>query len=120
MKIVLQSIFGAILAVTGVYVMYLYIISINTHTNVLFLVGSIILLGGAVFLFIKAGKSDKMFISKMPTIKPLEEASSSETSLASRLEKNNAMMGDWKKTNETKDRLRMLEIQASADTNPEG
>ena len=115
MQIILQAILGSILSVGGVYVMYLYITTINANNNIFLLIGSIVLLSVAVFLFIRAGKSDKMFMSKMPPIKPLEDAPESAT-LADRLQKNNEMMGEWKKTNQTKDRLRMLEMSAAAES----
>ena len=119
MQIVLQSILGVILSIGGVYLMYLYLTTINSSSNIVLLIGSLALLGVAVFLFIRAGKSDKMFISKMPPIKPLEDPDANAPSLESRLQKNSAMLGDWKKTNETKDRLRMLEISAAAESSPE-
>lgn len=107
----LQSLLGVVFTFAGVFVMYIYITSINTGANMLFLAGAILLIGAGVFLLVKAGKSDRTVVADMPPIKPLEAETAED-----RLAKNNELMGEWKKTNETKDRLRMLEIQASAES----
>jgi hypothetical protein len=112
LKIVGLTILAVILEISGIAVLYFYFVSLTTGGNIPFLIGSILLLGGGVYLFIVAGKSDRTVVSAMPPIKPLEEIGESAEE---RIKKNNAMMGDWVKTNETKDRLRMLELQANAE-----
>ncbi len=113
LKIIGLSFLGVLLDLTGIFVLYLYIISLNGSANILFLILSLVLIGGSIFIFIKTGKSDKTVVTKMPPIKPLEE---SINTADTRLAKNNAMMSDWEKTNKTKDKLRMFEIQANADS----
>lgn len=104
---------GVLFEIAGITCLYLFFTSLNTTINYLYLAASLLLIGAGVFLFIKEGGSDKTVVMAMAPIKPLEEIS--ETA-ESRLAKNNAMLGDWKKTNETKDRLRMLELQSNVDS----
>jgi hypothetical protein len=112
LKIIGLTLLGCVLDIAGIYILYLYFISLNAKGNLLFLIASILLIGTGVFLFIKMGSSNRTVETAMPPIKPLEEiGATAETRIA----KNNAMLGDWKKTNETKDRLRMLEIQSNAE-----
>src|SRR5258708_26522667 len=113
LKIIGLSFLGVLLDLTGIFVLYLYIISLNGSANILFLILSLVLIGGSIFIFIKTGKSDKTVVTKMPPLKPLEE---SINTADTRLAKNNAMMSDWEKTNKTKDKLRMFEIQSNADS----
>lgn len=103
---------GVLFEIGGITTLYLFFISLNNTVNYLYLVATLVLIGAGVFLFIKEGKSDKTVVMAMAPIKPLDEiTANAETRLA----KNNAMLGDWKKTNETKDRLRMLELQSNVD-----
>lgn len=112
LKIVGLTLLGVVLDISGIYILYLYFVSLNAKGNLLFLIASILLMGTGVFLFIKMGSSDRTVVAAMPPIKPLDEIG---TTAESRIAKNNEMLGDWKKTNETKDRLRMLEIQSNAE-----
>lgn len=104
---------GVLFEIVGITCLYLFFTSLNTTANILYLVASLLLIGAGVFLFIKEGKSDITVVMAMPPIKSLDEITASAES---RLDKNNAMLGDWKKTNETKDRLRMLELQSNVDS----
>lgn len=104
---------GVFFEIGGITCLYLFFVSLNNTPNMLYLVATVLLIGAGVFLFIKEGQSDKTVVMSMPPIKPLEEIGANAEE---RLAKNNAMLGDWKKTNETKDRLRMLELQSNVDS----
>lgn len=111
------SLLGIVLTLGGIFVMYLYINSLNTTPNIVFLVGSLAMVGGAVYLFILAGKSDTVILKRAGDLKPDTEPVITPVATdpgASKLAENNKMLRDWEKTNETKERLRMLEMSASA------
>jgi len=116
MKSVLFSLFGILAILGGVCLIYLFFIDLDIAANIFLLIGSFVLIGGGVFLLLFAGKIDTIILNrasrpeddKKPLImKPKDEG------LASKIDENNAMMAEWKKTNETKNRLRMLEISAA-------
>jgi len=117
MKMFLQTIIGLILIIGGIYIMYMYIETLDSNSNILLLLGSILMLTGGVFSLIRAGKSDTIILNRtrstesdtdIVTTPPIQSSGLENT-----VEKNNAMLHEWKKTNETKDRLRLLEIQAA-------
>ncbi|HWY80089.1 MAG TPA: hypothetical protein VNW29_07065 [Candidatus Sulfotelmatobacter sp.] len=110
-KTIIQTVAGIVFIFGGISIIYVFIINLNTNANLFFLALSIFFLCGGIYFFIKAGKSDSTVISRVPPMKStlFEEKSG----LSERLAKNNEIMGNWKKVNETKDRLRMIEISAS-------
>lgn len=112
-KIIALTLLGVVLVTGSIYLLFLYIMSLNTNGNFLYLGLTLVLSGTGVFLLYRAGKSDRTVVSSMPPIKPLSDGVSENSGLAGRLKQNNELLGQWKKTNETKDRLRMLEIQAA-------
>jgi len=63
-KCLLQSFLGLVLILGSVYVMFLYIISLDITANFLFFVGSLLLIAGGVFLLIRAGKSRYNYFEK--------------------------------------------------------
>jgi hypothetical protein len=118
MKSVLLSFLGMLTILGGVFLIYLFFTSLDAKANILLFIGSFVLIGGGVFLLLFAGKSDTLILNKASRPEndkePLIMKGENE-GLASKLQENNAMMADWKKTNETKNRLRMLEISAAAE-----
>lgn len=111
-KFILQSFLGLILALAAIYLFFLFILSLNKGGNFLFLIPSLLFAGGGIYFLIRAGKAgNALYTSNMP-----KEvlATENKTDAADRLAKNNELLGEWKKTNDTKNRLRMLEISASA------
>lgn len=114
---------GILLTVGGVYTMYTYIIGLDSRANVILLIISIVAICAGVSILVIAGKSDTIILKRVsqpeldknPIISTPNPSSEDNPSLASKLEENNKLLKDWKKTNETKERLRMLEIQASAE-----
>lgn len=119
---VLLSLAGLVLCLGGIYLMYLFIISINTNSNIFFLIGSLVSIAAGVFLLLFAQKSDTMILKRAGkeeaenkfVPEPITEMKADEGT-EKQLEQKNAMIKDWEKTNETKQRLRMLEMQASAE-----
>lgn len=108
-----ETLLGVSLAVLGIFLLYLFFTSLNNKTNYLFLLLSFVFLGGAVFLFIHAEKSDTVILKR---VKPEESGILTETSkkagLTSKIQKNNEMIAEWNKTNETRDKMKMIEMSA--------
>lgn len=119
MKMFLLSLSGLTLTMGGIYVMYTYILGIDADANIVFLILSLVLIGGGVFLLILAGKSDTLILNRVSKPEIDTEAvikiPVKSEGLANKIEENNKMLQDWKKTNETKERLRMLEMSAAAE-----
>jgi hypothetical protein len=124
MKMFLQSLLGLALTLGGVYVMFLYIISLDTNVNILFLVGSLLLIAGGVFFLIRAGKADTIILKrtskeekdidiKAQVVAPI--VTEKDEGLAKKIEENNKLLDDWKKTKETQQRLKMLEMSAGSE-----
>jgi hypothetical protein len=122
MKMLLQSLLGLVLTLGGVFVMLLYLISLDTTANFLFLAGSLLLIAGGVFLLIRAEKADTIILKrtskeekdidiKAQVVAPIVTVK--DEGLAKKIEENNKLLDDWKKTKETQQRLKMLEMSAS-------
>jgi hypothetical protein len=122
MKMILLSLAGLLLCLTGIYIMYLYITGLNTHASIFFLISSLLLIGSAIFLLVFAQKSDTMILKRagkeeadnkfVPIIIPPK---AKDEGLKKQITQNNAMIKDWEKTNETQQRLKMLEMQAGVE-----
>lgn len=122
MKMVMLSLAGLASCLGGIYIMYLYIISIDTDGNILLLIGCFILIIGGVVLLVYAQKSDTMILQRAgkeetdskfvpePVLPPAKD-----DGLKNKISQNNAMIKDWEKTNETQQRLKMLEMQAGVE-----
>lgn len=115
----IQSVLGIVLTLGGIFIMYTYIVGLDTSDNVILLIASLVMIVAGVFVLILAGKSDTLILKRVSkpekninvVMTPVKQGGNG---LASKLEENNKLLKDWKKTNETKERLRMLEMQASA------
>ena len=111
MKSVLQTLGGVLALLIGLASMYLFLINLALGFNFLFFTITLIAIGVSIFLFI--------LVNKQPPVtdqNSIQISNESAEAAQSRLARNNEMLGEWKKTNETKDRLRMLQMQASADS----
>lgn len=111
LRIIFQTLAGLILLVLGCFLAYLYLQELaETNKWWLFVIGICLATGGVFFLF-RAGKSDATVVSNNKFQQVAEEKKGLETKLL----KNNKLMSEWSKTEEARDRLRMLELSASAD-----
>src|SRR5438270_81468 len=109
LKVFSQTFLGLLLCFSGLYVLYFYLTGINDGRSPLLLGLSVLLIAGGVFLFFRVGKSDATVVSKMKLDNP-DTNQSANPGLENTLKKNNELMADWSKTNEAKQRLRMLEL----------
>ena len=85
-KIISQTILGLALAFIGIVLFYLYIINLNEGSNILFITGSISLVGGGAFILFRAGESDAT-VTKTKVSMPNLEGKFSETGLDKRIKK---------------------------------
>jgi len=121
MKMVLLSFAGLVLCLAGIYLMYVFLTGLDANTTIFLLIGSLILIVGGITLLVFAQKSDTMILQRAgkeeseKKFEPIAVNTGKDEGLAKQIDQNNAMMKDWEKTNETKQRLRMLQMQASAE-----
>lgn len=110
MKKVLLEIFGGLLGLgAGIYVGYIFLNTLNDNPNLLLLVLSVILVGAGVFLFVKSGKSDASIV-----VKPTVDTSLTPKTAPTTFEKYSDIISKWRKTDEQKARMQMLEMSAAA------
>jgi hypothetical protein len=103
-KVFLGSLGGVVLMLSGIFIMYLYVQSLDNKPNIFVLIASQVIIAGGIFCLYKFGKSDAMFIKK-----PKELPKPETEEEVSVIDKNNSMINDFKKTTETRDRLKLLE-----------
>jgi hypothetical protein len=114
-KVFAQTILGLVIAFAGIVLFYLYIINLNEGSNLLYIIGSIPLVGGGAFILFRAGGSDASVTKTKVAMPNLQGKFSDESGLDQRIQKNNDLTKDWKKTDDARNRLRMLEL--AGDTN---
>lgn len=87
---------------------YLFLKSIDNGSNFIFFIISLVLfvVGVACLYFATNPRKKK--------VKPVIDQSVVEAQTANTLQQNNAMLAQWNKTNDTRDRLKILKI-AGAD-----
>jgi hypothetical protein len=107
--IVSQVFFGLLLASSGFYLAYYYVVGVDAGTSPLLLVLSIILIVVGVYYLLKAGKSDDTVTVK---VKKAELAISE----GKNLKRNNDLVKQWKKTMDQRDRLKLLEMSGETKT----
>ncbi len=108
-RILLFTFVGILLLLGGVYLAYLGFSGINDG-QAWFLLPSILLFGGSGFILYRAGKSDSTVVIK-GHIK-LDDLVTDKPGFESTLKRNNAFDAEWGKTNDARNRLKMLELSA--------
>jgi hypothetical protein len=112
-KVILETFLGLISSITGFYVAYLYLKSLNDSGQHLLLVIALPLIGMGIWFLVQAGKSGKTVglasESEVPHLAP--DAGKFE----SILQKNDDLAKEWGQTVDKRDKLRVLEIAAAAE-----
>ena len=103
-KTLLKTFLGLLFCILGIVVVYLYLDGLKDGSNPLMLAAALALLGLGVFCLVRAGKSDATVMVKIKS-EPLVPKEGAKNML----EKNNELLGDWKKTADARDRLKILE-----------
>jgi hypothetical protein len=107
-KVLLWTFLGFLLLVPGVFLAFLYLQGVEKGASLFLLIAGILLSGGGVFMLYKAGTQDTNKI-KFADAVPSEDSSI--------LSKNNEMISEWNKTNEARDRLKILQASATPEEN---
>jgi hypothetical protein len=100
-KVALFTAVGLVLIIGGIVLFYLYLTSLDSGNNLVFFGLSILMAGGGAYCLILA--------SKPASKKEADNLSLSNGGGTSLLEKNNEMLGDYAKTANARDRLKVLE-----------
>jgi len=109
-----QTFLGLLVMISGFFSAYLYTKSLNNGASPLLLIIAVLLVVLGVRILFRASRSNATALNVAPD-KPEDDTSPKVESLAGRLEKNNAIMSEWAKTENTRNRLKMLEMSAAAD-----
>lgn len=106
-KLVLGGLLGLSLLIGGVGLAYLSLEGIEFLKGPVFLgISTLLIIGGTVILF-WSGRQD--------IFKPnFKEVTPGKVMPESVLEKNTALVEEWNKTNQTKDKLKLLKMSAEA------
>ena len=104
-RVLFKTFLGLVLCILGICVSYLYLDGLKDGSNPLLLVAAIVLIAVGVFCLVKAGKSDATVIVKLK-----EEPHVPKERGQNMLERNNELLGDYYKTANTRDRLKVLEV----------
>ena len=118
LKIVAQTFLGLLIVAVGLYIGYFYITGIDQGSNPWLLALAIPIVGGGAFILFRAGKSDDTVVkktSKVPFNFENNQFTEEKAGLESTIQKNNDLTKQWSKTNEARNRLRMLELSAEAN-----
>jgi hypothetical protein len=103
-SVLFKTFLGLLLCIAGICVSYLYLDGLKDGSNPLMLAGAIVLIAVGVFCLVKAGKSDATVIVKLK-----DEPHAPKEGAQNILDRNNALLGDYNKTADARDRLKMLE-----------
>lgn len=111
-KVILGTLFGILISFGGFYAAYIYLDGIENGSSPFLLLLSALLVGGGVYILLRAGKSNASVIVKVDKTKS-GAVNSQETGFESMLEKNKKLSEDWSKTVEHRDRLKLLQMSAN-------
>jgi hypothetical protein len=106
--IVSQVFIGLLLASSGIYLAYYYVVGIDAGRSPLLLFLSLIITGVGVYYIHRAANSDTVTVKVKKTPAAKGEAKS--------LKRNNDLVKQWKKTMEQRDRLKLLEMSGENKT----
>lgn len=111
-KIAILTFTGLACGAGGMAVGYFFLKSIDNGANYIFLIVSLVLFVAGVVCLILATKPKKSDLT------PIIDQSIIDEQTANALQQNNATLAQWNKTNDTRDRLKILKI-AGADKEDE-
>lgn len=103
-KSAILTLVGLGLLVGGIAVGYFYLKSINDGPNYIFLILSLILVVASFPCLYFATNPRK------PKVAPVADLSAVDTRTANAIAQNNTVLAEWNKTNDTRDRLKILKI----------
>src|SRR6185437_2597785 len=98
MKLVIQTILGILALIAGISLLYLLISGLNNGVNYIFLILSLVFIGGGGFLFVRVSK-----LANADTVQGMDKTLTESGSKL--LQKNNQIISDYSDTNVKKDHL---------------
>lgn len=108
-RVLFETVFGVLLFLAGFYLAYLYVKSLEGTGNYIFILLAITLVGFGGFLLYKAGQSD-VSVSTEHIDKAELEKIKSEKKPVDLIKRNNDIINKWNKTEEERDRLKLLSL----------
>jgi hypothetical protein len=116
-KVYLLTLAGLSIAFAGLYVIFGYITSIVDGANIWLLLAGIPLIGAGAFLLYRAGNSVATVVKKN-IYKPMDLEggfSPEKKGMVKTVEKNKALTAEFAKTNDNRNRLKLLEAAANVE-----
>jgi len=115
-KIILKTLLGLAVSLSGLYLAYYYVSNLDT-SSFLILIFSLVLIIAGIALLVRIGKSGETIMANFQRSNIVEDKS--ETGKAENfIEKNAKISAEWTRTVEKKDKLKTLEIAAAAEEKP--
>jgi hypothetical protein len=112
-RVIFETISGLLMVILGFYLAFIYLYGMEEGSSPWLLFPSIFLIIIGLYLLIRAGKSEDTVVLKKDLDKPSNNVGKKE-GLESIIQRNNELSAEWAKTIETRDRMKLLEISASA------
>lgn len=110
-KILTEIILGFLCILLGMYVGYIYLSGLTNGGNLLLFCLSIVFIGIGIFFLIRSGKSDDTVIAKPDITTSINDDVTVQSN--SLLKRNSDLISQWRKTDEQKNRLKILQISAT-------
>lgn len=107
-KIAIFTLVGLGSGAVGIITGYLFLKSINSGANYIFLIISLVFITAGIICLYLATNPKK-------NEKPLVDQAAVEAQTANTIEQNNTVLAQWNKTNETRDRLKIIKIAGAQD-----
>jgi uncharacterized membrane protein len=112
-KIIAQAVITTLLFITGLFLILSRIKHItDSSSTIYFAIGLITLLIAFVFFLVMIKSIMNYLVARSKNEQAVETVVVSSNNL---LEKNNEIANSWNKTNETKDKLKLLKMSAAVD-----
>lgn len=111
-KVLLFTFLGFAAFVAGMAVAFIYFQGVQKGTTSPFLlIPAVLVVGVGVFFLFKAGRIDTQKVAFKEN-QELSEGISTDGLIT----KNNKLVAEWNKTNEARDKLKMIQVSADAQT----
>ena len=117
LKVYLQTLAGLALTFAGLYIVFGFITSIVDGGNIWLLIISLPLIGLGGFILYRGGNSVATIVKKN-IYKPMDlegDFSTNKKGMEKVVEKNKALTSEFAKTNDTRNRLKLLEAAANTE-----
>lgn len=108
-KLAILTFSGLACGAIGIFIGYLFLKSINSGANIIFLILSLIFLIISIICLYLVTNPRKSKVT------PIADPEKINAQTASIIEQNNSVMTQWSKTIETRDRLKILKIAGAQD-----